>query len=261
MASGQQRLAVSAHLPVLAQQVAVSTQYLLGFRVPYDELAVGLLHGVELVDIHALARSASCRTECYLAQTPDLTHHIGRIVGGDDIDVIAALVGAAQLLVRCQLGEKYLARDFIYYFFHNLTQCLQAINPLLHPLSPLVGCARAVKSLPGNRFAYLHPIGFALALIHLIGKQRLGQIGKMPALAEAGYPIETGAVLAQEVHGHHIAAVLDALFDEELVPFYVTYLSVILLPAAQSCGKHDDIVGTSECLVDHHGEVSSLLLA
>ena len=77
MTGGQDGLPVLAYLPVLTQQIAVSAQYLLCLGIPHEELAVRLLHGVILIDVHTLARTTSCCTEGNLAQAPYLAHHVG----------------------------------------------------------------------------------------------------------------------------------------------------------------------------------------
>lgn len=63
------------------------------------------------------------------------------------------------------------------------------------------------------------------------------------------------------MYGYHITLVLNALLDEELMPCYVTYLSVVLLAAAQSGREHDDVVRASKGLLYHQGEISILLFA
>ena len=99
--------------------------------------------------------------------------------------------------------------------FHNLLLSLQAVNLVLHPLCPFIGCACLVKGLPGDRLSYAHRIGLSLASVHLIGQQRLGQIGQYAIHAYEehwGYVWGTfGHVLTESLFEAKLAQYPDAL--------------------------------------------------
>ena len=114
----QDGLPLGIDLHVRTQDVAVPSQNLLSLGVPYDELLVGILHGVILIQVQRHARTASCLTEGNLAQTANFTHHLGRILPGDDIYLVVALVGKTQALVFGEFALQYLYRYGVYDLFH-----------------------------------------------------------------------------------------------------------------------------------------------
>ena len=59
MAGGEGWLSVGAYLPVCAEYVAVAAEYLFFCGVPYDELLVGGVAGVEFVKVEALAGASA----------------------------------------------------------------------------------------------------------------------------------------------------------------------------------------------------------
>ena len=90
-------LPLGIKVPLRSLQITVATYNLFLVRIPYDELLVAVLAGVELVNVDLLAGASSCLTESYLAQTAYLSHHIGCVVGRDNIDLVVAFVGHAEL--------------------------------------------------------------------------------------------------------------------------------------------------------------------
>ena len=80
----------------------------------------------------------------------------------------------------------------------------------------------------------------------------------MQASAHIGNTIETWGVLPDEMDGYDITLVSNGLIDERLVPRQVLYDSVDAA-AAQSCRKHDDVIGAGEYLFDHCGQISRLV--
>ena len=74
---GKDGLALVIELHIGTVDVAVATNDLFGFGIPHDELLVGDLHGVELVDINAHACAAATGAEGLLAQATNLLHHVG----------------------------------------------------------------------------------------------------------------------------------------------------------------------------------------
>jgi hypothetical protein len=119
VACGELRLAVLVKLPVGAEQVSVSADYLLRLGVPHDELLVAVRAGVELVDVHRLAGAAARFAECYLAQSAYLAHHVRRVVCRDDVYLVVALVGHAELALGREFAlEQLFAYRFNDWFFH-----------------------------------------------------------------------------------------------------------------------------------------------
>ena len=104
VAGGKDGLTFVVKLPRCSFQITVSPDNLLVLRIPYDELLITVVTGVEFIDVDWLSCSSSGFAESNLAQTANLLHDIGRIVGCDDINLIVALVRHAQLLVRCQFA-------------------------------------------------------------------------------------------------------------------------------------------------------------
>ena len=119
MTGGKKRLAVFIEVPCCAFEIAVATDDLLSLRIPDDELLVAVLAGVELIDIHRLARSSPCLAESNLAQTTDLLHDIRRIMGRHDIDLVVTLVGHAELTLTGQFTlQNFLGNGLDNLLFH-----------------------------------------------------------------------------------------------------------------------------------------------
>ena len=119
MAHGQIGLSFGVDLPVLAKEIAVATNDLLGFRIPHDELFAAVWHRVELINVDTLARSTACRTEGYLTQTAYLLHHVRRFRGTNDIKFIVALVSCTQTALRSQFTfQQFFADGLDNLFFH-----------------------------------------------------------------------------------------------------------------------------------------------
>ena len=129
VAGGELGLALLVHLPLGAFEIAVAADDLLGLGIPHDELFVAVLAGVELVDVHRLACAASRFAECNLTQTSDLLHHVRCVMGRDDVDLVVALVGHAELALRGQLlfedffvdgGDNWLFHIFVTVYGYSL---------------------------------------------------------------------------------------------------------------------------------------------
>ena len=84
------------HLNLVAKDKTVCSHYHLVLRVPYQQLLARLVHCVELIDIATKPSATSGMAECNLAQTAYLAHHIRRIVGIYNVNLVAALVGVTQ---------------------------------------------------------------------------------------------------------------------------------------------------------------------
>ena len=119
VAHGQIGLSFGVDLPVLAKEIAVAADDLLGFGIPYDQLLAAVWHRVELIDIDRLACTATRRTEGNLTQTPYLLHHVRRFRGTNDINLVVALVGCTQTALRSQFTfQQFLADGLDNLFFH-----------------------------------------------------------------------------------------------------------------------------------------------
>ena len=104
MTGGQDGLPVAVHLPGRSLQVAVAANDFLFLRVPHDELLVAIVAGVELVEVERLACASTRLAEGDLTQTTNLLQHVGCIVSRDDIYLVVALVGHAELFVGRQFA-------------------------------------------------------------------------------------------------------------------------------------------------------------
>ena len=83
--SSQHRLTVLIELDIRTAKETITTQYLFIFRTPDDQLTIGILHRIELVDIYRKAGSPAIITKCDFTQTPDFLHYIRRVMGGYNI--------------------------------------------------------------------------------------------------------------------------------------------------------------------------------
>ena len=73
---GQHRLPVLVERHVGTIYKTVSSQNLLVFRIPNDELAVGNLHGVVWVNIGFQPRSTAVMTKGNFPKPPHLSHQV-----------------------------------------------------------------------------------------------------------------------------------------------------------------------------------------
>ena len=83
--SSQHRLTVLIELDIRTAKETITSQYLFIFRTPDDQLTIGILHRIELVDIYREAGSPAIITKCDFTQTPDFLHYIRRVMGGYNI--------------------------------------------------------------------------------------------------------------------------------------------------------------------------------
>ena len=95
MTGSQYRLTFLIILPVSTQQIAVTADNFLFVGIPYNQLLIAVLAGIELVNICLFAGATTSLTKSNLTQSPYLTHHIRRIMCRNDVDFIVALVRQA----------------------------------------------------------------------------------------------------------------------------------------------------------------------
>ena len=118
VSGGQIRLSVGAEGDVGGRQEAVAAQDFAGIGVPHHELVVRFLAGVEFVEIYSFSGSPAGCTKGDFAQTSDFAHHVRCVVVGDDIDLVAGLVGLAEFALGRQLLQQQVTRYRCYDFFH-----------------------------------------------------------------------------------------------------------------------------------------------
>ena len=106
-------LPVGIDVPFRALQIAVASDDFLSFRIPDDELLVAVLADVKLVNVHLLACAATGLAESYLAQSTDLTHHVGGVVSRHNIYLVVAFIRQAQLALGSQLALEHFYGDRI----------------------------------------------------------------------------------------------------------------------------------------------------
>ena len=111
VARGKARLSVGVERYLVARKETVATNYLLILGVPDDKLLIGIGADVEVVKVESLASAATCGAEGYLTQAANLLKHVGRVLPRNDVYLVVALVGAAQLSLGSQLGFEHLLVD------------------------------------------------------------------------------------------------------------------------------------------------------
>ena len=111
MTGGEDRLSLIIQFPIGSHQVTIAADDLFLVGIPYDELLVAVLAGVELIDVHLLACAAACLAEGDLAQTTDLAHDIGCLMGGHHVDLVVALVGHSELSLTGEFTLQQLFAD------------------------------------------------------------------------------------------------------------------------------------------------------
>ena len=105
--------------PVLAQHITIASKDFLVLRVPDNQLFVGMLTSVELVQVHSLTGSSACITKSDLTQATYLAQDVGRILPSDDVHFVVALVRKAQAFVFSQLLLQHFTRNPCYNLFHT----------------------------------------------------------------------------------------------------------------------------------------------
>ena len=94
---GKNGLTVLVDVDVLAKDIPIATNNLLGFGIPHDKLLVAVVHSVEFIKVESLARSTSGFTEYDLPKSSNLIKGVGRIVSVDNINLVMTAVGHSEL--------------------------------------------------------------------------------------------------------------------------------------------------------------------
>ena len=124
VAGCQLRLSLLIELPVPTQEITVTADNLIGFRIPDYQLLVTVVTKVELIKIHRFARSASRFAESDFTKSTNLFQHIRRIICRNDVNLVMALIGHSQLLVGCKLALQELTVNRLDDFFFHITLLL-----------------------------------------------------------------------------------------------------------------------------------------
>ena len=111
MTGGEDRLSVVIQFPVGTHQVAVAADDLLLVGIPHDKLLIAVVAGIELIDVHLLARATACLAEGDLTQSTDLAHDVGCLVRGHHIDLVIAFVGHSELSLTGEFTLQQLFAD------------------------------------------------------------------------------------------------------------------------------------------------------
>ena len=124
VAGGELWLALLVELPVPTQQITVTTDNLVGLRIPDDELLIAVVAKVEFVKIHRFPGSTASLTESDFTKAPNLLQYIWRVICRNDVNLVMALIGHAKLLVGSQLALQQLAVNRLDDFFFHTTLSL-----------------------------------------------------------------------------------------------------------------------------------------
>ena len=65
---------------------------------------------VKFIEVQGLSRTSSSCAESDFAQSADFAHHIGCVVVGDDINLVACFVSLAQLQLWSEFATKQITR-------------------------------------------------------------------------------------------------------------------------------------------------------
>ena len=111
-------LAVFFEYDILPENVAVPADYGLSVRIPDNQLLIGFLHEIVLVEIHRLARTPAGFTIGDFADAAYFPQGIGCIETIYDIDFITTLVGVHQLARWYELSPDKIHGNGIDDLFH-----------------------------------------------------------------------------------------------------------------------------------------------
>lgn len=94
----------------------IATDNLARLGIPHNQLAARRLHGVKFIYVTIFPCASAGCAEGYLAQSAYLAHHVGRVVGVNDIYMVAPFVGVSQKLVGGKFAFQGLDRYRVNYF-------------------------------------------------------------------------------------------------------------------------------------------------
>ena len=120
MGTGQDGLTFLVKHRIGAEEEAIAADDGLFVRVPDDQLFIGLLHLVVLIEVNLVARRAAGFPESDFAQPADLRDDIRRILPGNDVEFVVSLIGVFQFLGWGKLGFEQRDGDGIDNCFHRM---------------------------------------------------------------------------------------------------------------------------------------------
>lgn len=125
MPRSDMRCTIGCELHVGTEYESVSTDDLLGGRIPYYELTARIGHDVEFVDITLQTGATPRIAKGYLTQTPYLPHGVRGTVGIHDVNFIVAFIATTQHTRRSEFGTEQLAgHGGDYLLFHSLLRSI-----------------------------------------------------------------------------------------------------------------------------------------
>ena len=119
VARGQTWLPIVLEADVARGEETIASQDFFGIGIPDDELIVGVLAGVELIEVERKSCASPGSAEGDFAQAPDFAHHVGGVVMGDDVNLVAGLVGLAQFEFGSEFGFEQSPTDGSDDFLHK----------------------------------------------------------------------------------------------------------------------------------------------
>ena len=103
---GELRLSHVSKTDFVSTEESVATEYLFCFGVPDDELTIGVVGRVELIEVAGFAGAASRHSKGYLSKSSYLAHNVGCCLIGDDIDLVVVLICVSQSEPLAEFADK-----------------------------------------------------------------------------------------------------------------------------------------------------------
>lgn len=87
---------------VFSMDEAVAADDLFFEGIPDDELDEGLFGSIIFIDIDGFSCTAACIAKGVFPEPADFAHEVGGAVGGEDIDLVVAVVGVTDEVGFCE---------------------------------------------------------------------------------------------------------------------------------------------------------------
>lgn len=274
VAGGQVGLSVGAERDVGSRQEAIAAQDFAGIGIPHHQLIVGFLARVEFVEVKGFSGTAAAGTKGDFAQTTDFAHHVRGIVVRDDVDLVAGLVGLAELTFGGELLQQEVARYRGDDFFHcrefmrglhaptgrwslkyqgewdGVRSIGEPIDQFAHVGCPGDGTTCRRELLPRNGLSDDNAEMAAAMAIEFVHEVEHGEIeADAEPLAPCGQPIEPIGIATLEINGHNVAMRFHTLRDKGFGPRDVLDFSVDAT-RTETGGEHDDVLVAGESGTD-----------
>lgn len=111
MAGGNAGLAVGFELYFPAGDKTVTAEYEFAIGIPHYELVAGGVHKVVFVNVTVFSGATAGSAECYFTQSAYFAHCHRGILGVEDIDFIASLIGSSQIMLLFKFTFNDIAVD------------------------------------------------------------------------------------------------------------------------------------------------------